>query len=257
MKIKIIPALYDNYIFLLYDLTQKVAAVVDPAESSPVFQSLRELDLKLTAIFNTHHHGDHIGGNLKLKEAFPELRIYAGGHDRGRIPGQEIFLEQGERIFFTDREAQVYYVPGHTQGHIAYYFPPHSEGGAGELFCGDTMFAGGCGKLLEGTPQEMVNSLEQLRQLPGNTNIWCAHEYTLKNLEFALTLEPNNDVLKKRFSQAQRTRLDGQPTIPSLLKLEKQTNPFLRWDQPTIQKITNLKEPAKVFAKIRQMKDLF
>ena len=257
MNIERIPVLNDNYLFLLWDEAQRVAAVVDPAEAEPILGKLQELDLELVAIFNTHHHGDHVGGNKSLVREFPRLCVYGGEQDRGRIPGQQIFLQEGDLVSFAGREATVYFIPGHTRGHIAYYFPSQSSAEAGELFCGDTIFAGGCGRLFEGTPAQMVESIGKLRQLPDDTRVWCAHEYTLSNLKFAITIEPDNLQLQTRFEQVKRDRAKDIPTVPSLLGLEKQTNPFLRWDSPVIQSVAGLSDPARVFGKIRGMKDLF
>ena len=257
MNVDSIPALNDNYVFLLWDKTQRIAAVVDPAEAEPVVRKLQELNVELVAIFNTHHHGDHVGGNKALLREFPQLCIYGSKQDQGRIPGQQVFLQEGDQVSFADREAKVYFIPGHTYGHIAYYFPPASPEEAGELFCGDTIFAGGCGRLFEGTPAQMVESIGKLRQLPDNTRVWCAHEYTLSNLKFAITVEPENLQLQTRFEQVKRDRAQNIPTVPSLLGLEKQTNPFLRWDSPQIKASAGTSEPARVFGKIRGMKDLF
>ncbi len=272
MEIIRLPVLTDNYIFLLIDRPQKIAAVVDPALAAPVLEQLKLLDVNLVAIFNTHHHKDHIGGNRELKEHFPELIIYGGAEDRGRIPGQDVFLGDGDRVQFGDRTAQVYFVPGHTRAHIAYYFPPVDSGtsktisgvdtdldaeGVGELFCGDTIFAGGCGRLSEGTPAQMFDSLARLRQLPDRTRIWCAHEYTLHNLQFALTVDQNNPQLQARFQEVQQRRSQHQPTIPTWLDLEKQTNPFLRWDNPTLRTTLGQKDAVQTFTKLRSMKDCF
>ena len=257
MEIKRIPVLSDNYIFLLYDLEQKIAAVVDPAEAEPVLKVLQELDLNLIAIFNTHHHGDHVGGNQKLIKAFPDVRVYGGVEDRGRIPGQQVFLAEGDIVNFAERQAEVFFIPGHTKAHIAYYFPPLEASGTGELFCGDTIFAGGCGRLFEGTPAQMVESIGKLRQLPDTTRIWCAHEYTLGNLKFAVTVDPENTVLQQRLTQVKIARSQDEPTVPTYLGVERQTNPFLRWDEPGLQKTANSTDSVKVFAKIRGMKDQF
>ncbi len=257
MQIKRIPVLSDNYIFLLYDQEQKIAAVVDPAEAQPVLDLLKELDLELVAIFNTHHHSDHVGGNQKLIQAFPNLCVYGGKEDKGRIPGQQVFLVEGDQVSFAGRSAEVFFIPGHTKAHIAYYFPPTETTGTGELFCGDTIFAGGCGRLFEGTPTQMVDSIGKLRQLPDNTRIWCAHEYTLGNLKFAVTVDPDNEILQQRFHQVQKARSQDEATVPSLLGLERQTNPFLRWDQPALQQTANSTDSVRVFAKIRGMKDQF
>lgn len=257
MQIERISALSDNYIFLLYDLDQRIAAVVDPAEAEPVLQFLQKLKIELVAIFNTHHHFDHVGGNRELIKHFPNLCVYGGKKDQGRIPGQQVFLEAGDTIEFAGRLAQIFFVPGHTRAHIAYYFPPVNQGDTGELFCGDTLFAGGCGRLFEGTPEQMVTSLSQLRQLPDNTRIWCAHEYTLKNLQFALTVDADNTDLQNRFTEVKEARSRQEATVPSNLRIEKLTNPFLRWDHSTLQTATGMKQPARVFGKLRGMKDQF
>ncbi|NJO95732.1 MAG: hydroxyacylglutathione hydrolase [Hyellaceae cyanobacterium CSU_1_1] len=257
MEIKRIPVLSDNYIFVLWDPQQKIAAVVDPAVAKPVIEYLQSIDAQLVAIFNTHHHGDHVGGNKQLVKQFPDLCVYGGVEDRGRIPQQQVYLEEGDIVKFADRIAQVFFVPGHTRAHIAYYFPPIGADETGELFCGDTIFAGGCGRLFEGTPAQMLNSLAKLRQLPDQTRVWCAHEYTLSNLKFALTVDPDNRDLETRYQKVQQARSQGLATIPSLLGEEKQTNPFLRWDTPAIQATAKINEPVRVFGRIRGMKDQF
>lgn len=251
-----IPVLSDNYVFMLHDPHEAVAAVVDPAEATPVLSWLSQHQASLTAIFNTHHHGDHVGGNRQLLKRFPHAVVYASQEDKGRIPGQHIFLEDGDRVEFGHRAAHVYFVPGHTRGHIAYYFLPVDDE-PGDLFCGDTLFAGGCGRLFEGTPGQMVTSLAKLRALPDSTRIWCAHEYTLNNLKFALTVDGDNDKLQHRFQSVKRDRQAQIPTIPTVMGIEKQTNPFLRWDQPAIQSSTGYREPVRTFGKLRGMKDLF
>jgi hydroxyacylglutathione hydrolase len=257
MDIYRLPALSDNYIFLLHNPTLGTAAVVDPAEAKPVLRKLKELDAQLIAIFNTHHHSDHVGGNRKLLAQFPEAVVYASEADRGRIPGQQIYLNAGDRVEFADRKAEIYFIPGHTSGHIAYYFPPSFPSEIGELFCGDTLFAGGCGRLFEGTPGQMVDSLGQLRNLPDATRIWCAHEYTLNNLRFALTVDEHNQTLAERFLTVKAARQQNKATVPALLGLEKQTNPFLRWDVPALQLTTQSQDPVQCFATLRRMKDQF
>ncbi|WAL62790.1 hydroxyacylglutathione hydrolase [Thermocoleostomius sinensis] len=257
MQIYRLPALSDNYIFLLHDADRQIAAVVDPAEASSVLQQLQQLGASLVAIFNTHHHGDHVGGNTQLLKAFPQATVYGGIEDRGRIPGQHVFLREGDRVMFADRSAEVLFVPGHTQAHIAYYFAPVQSDEPGDLFCGDTLFAGGCGRLFEGTPTQMVQSLSKLRSLPDQTRVWCAHEYTLKNLQFALTVDRQNSDLQSRFETVKAMRRRGEATIPSLLADEKRTNPFLRWDQPVLQAAVNSDDPVRTFARLRGMKDQF
>ncbi len=257
MQIHRLPVLSDNYVFLLHDSETNTAAVVDPAVAGPVLEKLEALGAKLTAIFNTHHHSDHVGGNRKLLKAFPAAVVYGGAEDQGRIPGQQHYLNEGDRVEFGDRQAQIFFIPGHTRGHIAYYFAPASDGEPGELFCGDTIFAGGCGRLFEGTPAQMVESIGKLRQLPDNTRVWCAHEYTLSNLKFAVTVEPANQDLRTRFTQVQAARQRDEATVPSLLGLEKQTNPFLRWDQPTVMAAMEQGDAVRSFGKLRGKKDLF
>ncbi len=255
MQIHRINAWSDNYIFLLQKGTS--AAVVDPTEAAPVLHKLAEVGAELIAIFNTHHHGDHVGGNRQLLAQYPDATVYASEADRGRIPGQQVFLNDGDTVTFCDRTAQIFFVPGHTRGHIAYYFAPVDNNQPGELFCGDTLFAGGCGRLFEGTPAQMVASLAKLRQLPDNTRVWCAHEYTLNNLKFAVTVDGQNPDLQSRYQQVQAARQRQEATVPSLLGIEKKTNPFLRWDQPALQATAKMQEPTRVFGRIRGMKDMF
>jgi hydroxyacylglutathione hydrolase len=259
MQIHRLPALQDNYIFLLHDADRHIAAVVDPAEPYPVLRQIKVLEADLVAIFNTHHHGDHVGANADLLQRFPAAVVYAGIHDRGRIPGQTRFLQAGDRVTFGEHQAEVLFVPGHTRGHIAYYFPPGPADPAagGDLFCGDTLFAGSCGRLFEGTPAQMVASLDQFRHLPDQTRVWCAHEYTLNNLKFALTVDPENRDLQLRFQQVQAARRRGEATIPTTIGLERRTNPFLRWDQPVIQRAMQQSDPVLTFAALRRRKDVF
>ncbi len=257
MDIYRLNAFHDNYIFVLHDRDRGTAAVVDPGDATPVLQQLQALDASLSVIFNTHHHSDHVGGNRTLLAQFPEADVYGSAKDQGRIPGQTVFLKAGDWVSFGDRQAEVLFVPGHTRAHIAYYFPPTDTDPWGELFCGDTLFAGGCGRLFEGTPQQMVTSLEQLRQLPDQTRVWCAHEYTLNNLKFAMTVDGANPALEQRLQAVQAARAQQHPTVPSDLGLEKQTNPFLRWDQPALQQAVKGQTPVQTFARLRGKKDMF
>jgi hydroxyacylglutathione hydrolase len=257
MNIERLAVLKDNYIFLLHDPNQQTAAVVDPAVAEPVLKRLQELGAELTAIFNTHHHSDHVGGNLALLKRFPKAVVYASEADRGRIPGQQAALNEGDRVTFANRAAEVLFIPGHTLGHIAYYFAPLTPNDPGELFCGDTLFAGGCGRLFEGTAEQMVRSLSKIRDLPEKTRIWCAHEYTYKNLQFALSVEPQNRALQQRFEDVKAMRQNLEPTIPTGLALEKQTNPFLRWDEPALMSATQVQTAVDNFARLRGMKDRF
>ncbi len=247
-----LPALKDNYIFVLHERWENVCAVVDPAVAQPVIDWVGQLHAPLVAILNTHHHHDHTGGNAELCGYFPEVVVYAGAGDRHRIPHQQVFLQEGDAVQLGRLQLQVLFVPGHTLGHIAYYSPE-----TGDLFCGDTLFAGGCGRLFEGTPQQMLHSLDKLRQLPDTTRVWCAHEYTLRNLSFALTVEPDNTELQVRWQKVQQMRSQGQATIPTDIGTEKATNPFLRWDQPSLQRAMGYAEPVAVFRKLRGLRDLY
>ncbi|NJM47800.1 MAG: hydroxyacylglutathione hydrolase [Alkalinema sp. RU_4_3] len=253
MEIYRLPALFDNYIFLLHDPEENSAAVIDPGEAYPVLAELKRLNVRLVAIFNTHYDRDHTAGNRELMEAFPDLVVYGGERSRGRIPGQQVFLTEGDRVSFGGRSAQVLDLPGHTKDHIAYYFEP--ENGVGELFCGDVLFAGGCGRVKEGTPEQSVVALDRLRQLPDATRVWCAHEYTEANLRFAITVDPGNVELKARYAEVQRQ--PQKPTIPTMLDLEKRTNPFLRWDSPVIQAFTGKRDRTEVFYALRCRKEAF
>lgn len=258
MRIDCLPALQDNYIFLLVDPEQHEAAVVDPAEAEPVLAALDAEGLTLTAILNTHHHGDHVGGNRQLLQHFPTVTVYASAVDRDRIPGQTVLLQAGDRIQVCGQTAEVFLVPGHTRGHVAYYFEQVAGAEArGALFCGDTLFAGGCGRLFEGTPAQMLDSLQQLRSLPDNTAVYCAHEYTLNNLRFALTVDPDNLELRERYQAVAIARQQGLATIPSRIDLEKATNPFLRWDQPAVQAAVQSVNSVQTFARLRGLKDQF
>jgi hydroxyacylglutathione hydrolase len=265
MQIHQLPALRDNYIFLLHDRATGTAAVVDPGESAPVLAALRRLDAKLVTIFNTHCHGDHVGGNSGLIAAFPDVVVYGsavdgpgptGGH-RGRIPGQQVFLGEGDRVEFAGRSAAVLAVPGHLDGHIAYYFAPDGPDTGGELFSGDVIFGAGCGRLFDGPAALAMQSIARLRNLPDDTRIWCAHEYTLTNLKFAIAIDPTNVELQQYAVEAQAMRDRGEPTVPTTIGREKRINPFLRWDAAAIRQVIDGSTPAAMFAELRRRKEAF
>jgi len=216
-----LPALSDNYIWLLADNAAGTALVVDPGEARPVLAALAADDLTLTAILLTHHHSDHIGGAQELSEHFPDAEIYAP-HD-SRISHAARRVGDGDTITIASPAAQfrVMEVHGHTRSHIAYY-------GEGLLFCGDTLFSLGCGRLFEGKPAEMLDSLDRLAALPGDTQVCCGHEYTLANAAFAQTLEPDNHALAARIEAARTLRARNAPTLPAMLGDERAANPFLR-----------------------------
>ena len=256
LSVLAVPAFQDNYLWLIHD--GKHAAAVDPGDAAPILEALEHLGLSLTAILLTHHHADHVGGVPELLRRFPGLPVF--GPAREDIAGVTQALREGERIDVPGLglRLDVLDVPGHTRGHIAYVASSHDW-----LFCGDTLFAGGCGRLFEGTPAQMTASLEKLVALPDATQVYCAHEYTLSNLRFALAVEPGNAALQARFADEQAKRDRGLPTVPSSIGLEKATNPFLRYRMPDIagnvhlHKNVGAAEPVAVFAALREWKNSF
>ena len=253
MDIVILPALTDNYIHLIRDPASGAVAVVDPAEAGPVIAALDARGWRLDAILVTHHHADHIGGTLELKARYgcPLVGAHA---DRARIPGIDVAVEHGYQYKLGNETISVIATPGHTSGHVSYYFTEMMA-----LFCGDTLFSLGCGRLFEGSAAEMWASLGLLRALPGETQVYCAHEYTLANAGFAQTIEPGNPALAARIEEAQRQREQGRPTIPTSLATECATNPFLRADEPALAAALGMAgAPAvEIFAEIRRRKDRF
>ncbi|MSP82080.1 MAG: hydroxyacylglutathione hydrolase [Alphaproteobacteria bacterium] len=248
-----LPVLKDNYVYLVREPATGAVGVVDPAVVEPVIGALRERDWQLTHILNTHHHGDHVGGNLELKR-LTGCTIVGPRHDRERIPGIDVEVGDGDTYRFGGAEARVFFVPGHTRGHIAYWF---AESDA--LFCGDTLFALGCGRLFEGTPQQMWSSLSRIRALPEATRVYCAHEYTQANARFALTIEPGNRALAERSKAVDAARAEGRPTVPSTIGEECLSNPFLRPESPEIRRRLGLDhaDDTAVFAEVRRRKDNF
>jgi hydroxyacylglutathione hydrolase len=222
-----IPVLRDNYVFVLHG-GGSGAVVVDPAVAEPVIAWLEQRGLELVAILHTHHHSDHIGGAPELLRRWPEAEVIASAADRARIPLQTRGVADGERLQLLGRELRVLAVPGHTHHHIAFHLPPPAQGGWGELFCGDTLFAGGCGRLFEGTAEQMHRSLGRLAALPESTRVWCAHEYTATNLAWAHAEAPSDGPIRARLAAVQQQRAAGVATVPSCIGLEKATNLFVR-----------------------------
>ncbi len=248
-----IPAFNDNYLWLLVHGSQ--AAVVDPGDAEPVLRRLEQQHLKLQAILVTHHHGDHVGGVAALAR-ITGARVYG---PRGEtIPACHVALGSGDRIDVLGVAFDIIDVPGHTLGHIAYHAPALRT-----LFCGDTLFGAGCGRLFEGSAAQMTDSLARLAALPADTRVYCAHEYTLSNLRFALVVEPGNDALRQRQQACMTLRERGVPTVPSTIAEELATNPFLRCDVPAVRRAAEaragrpLPTNEAVFAAVRQWKDAF
>ena len=247
------PCLSDNYGYLIHDPEAGVTAAIDTPEAAAINAALKEKGWSLTHILNTHHHFDHAGGNLELKEAWG-CTIVGCRDDAERIPGIDVQVGDGDSYSFGHHQARVFDVSGHTIGHIAYYFADTAN-----LFCGDALFALGCGRLFEGSPAQMWGSLQKLIALPDNTRVYCAHEYTQANAAFALSVEPQNEALRQRAREIDALRAGSKPTVPSTLGLEKETNPFLRPMSRDIQANLGMigAEPVEVFAETRRRKDSF
>lgn len=253
LEIVQLPVLTDNYIYLVHDTVSGETAVVDPALAEPVLDALAERGWTLNYILNTHHHPDHIGGNLALKQS-TGCKVIGAEADRARIPGIDIGIDHGDSIRLGSETFDIIATPGHTHGHIVYYCAESQA-----LFCGDTLFSMGCGRLFEGTAEQLWNSLQSIKALPESTRIYCAHEYTKANGNFALTIEPDNPALQRRLSEVTNLVAKKQPTIPTTLAQELATNPFLREQCERVQQAVNMldQSPIAVFAKIRQLKDNF
>ena len=246
-----IPVLTDNYIYLLHDSDSGETAVVDPAVAEPVLAVLKQKGWQLTYILNTHHHSDHVGGNVELKRQ-TGCQIIASEFDKHRIPSVDRGVKEHDVINLGTHSAQVIATAGHTNGHIVYYFAEDNA-----LFCGDTLFVMGCGRLFEGSAAELWQSLQKLKALPPKTRVYCAHEYTQANGRFALTVEPDNIALQEKMIHINKLRANGLPTVPSTIGEELATNPFLRDLSSTLQAKFKGIAPVELFAKLRRLKDSF
>jgi hydroxyacylglutathione hydrolase len=253
LEVHMFPCLSDNYGFLIHDAETDVTAVIDTPEVDRINAALSEKGWRLTHILNTHHHFDHAGGNEALKSQWG-CTVVGAANDASRIPGIDVKVADGDSYDFGTATAKVLEVPGHTSGHIAYYFADD-----GVAFVGDTLFALGCGRLFEGTAQQMWTSLQKLMALPDDTTVYCAHEYTQANAAFALSVEPGNQELIARSAEIDRLRSEGIPTVPTTIGLEKATNPFLRPDSENLRATVEMTkaELVDVFAETRRRKDHF
>ena len=239
MEVKIIPCLNDNYSYLIFDKSNKNACVIDPSESKPVIKAIEENKVKLKYILNTHHHYGHVGGNKELKEKY-DSKIVGFKDDKDRIPEIDILVEDNQIWKEENFEAKIYHIPGHTTGHIAFHFFKEKK-----IFTGDTLFSLGCGRIFEGTYEQMFNSLNKIKILPKDTEIYCGHEYTLKNGDFCLANDANNMKLKKKIEVIKKKLENNLPSIPTILGDEIECNIFL--------KAKNLDS----FSKLRDLKDNF
>lgn len=249
--IEIVPCLRDNYAYLVRDHESDLCAVVDPSEPGPVIERLKIKGWHLTHILNTHHHFDHTGGNVALKEMFA-AEVVGPGKDHDRIPAIDTGVDETSNWRFGAVQVRILEIPAHTRAHIAFVLD-------GAAFTGDTLFAMGCGRLFEGTPELMCASLAKLVRLPDSTRIYCGHEYTLNNGRFAQTIEPGNQDLARRQREVEAARAKSLPTIPSTIEMEKRTNPFLRTSSSEIRKTLGLESASdtEVFAELRRRKDTF
>jgi hydroxyacylglutathione hydrolase len=249
LEVTIIPALKDNYMYLLHDTETNTYGIVDPSDAQTALKFIDKLDY----ILNTHHHWDHTDGNLEIKQQ-TGAKVIGSAADKARIPGIDLCVT--DSFVFGNIKVEVITIPGHTSGHIAFYFKEDKI-----LFTGDTLFCVGCGRVFEGTYEQMYNSLQKLAKIPGETLVYCGHEYTKKNMEFALKIEPNNQELQALYVKSK----DTECTMPSTIKQERLTNPFLRTHSAEIRKSLSIKRDIRedaesdfnIFIKLRQLKDQF
>ena len=253
MQITPIPCLKDNYAYIINDNNSKTIGVVDPSEAGPVISFLKKNNLKLNYILNTHHHFDHIGGNAELKKLY-KAKVDGFYGDKHRIPGIDITLKDNEKWNFGNSIVKILHIPGHTLGHICFFFEKEKL-----AFTGDTLFSLGCGRIFEGNHKQKLISLNKIKSLPKDTKIYCGHEYTYKNAEFCMKHDDKNLDLIKQFEKIKKLRLDNLPTVPTVLEDELKSNIFLRCDKNEVKIKLNMKneEDFKVFTKVRDLKDAF
>ena len=253
MQIIPIPCLADNYAYIINDDKSQIVGVIDPSEAPPVIAFLKKKNLKLNYILNTHHHFDHIGGNVELKKKY-NAQVVGFDGDKHRIPGIDITLKDNEKWNFGNSLVKILHIPGHTLGHICFFFENEKI-----AFTGDTLFSLGCGRIFEGDHKQMLTSLNKIKELPQDTKIYCGHEYTYKNAEFCMKYDKDNINLKKKFEIIKKLRSKNLPTVPTSLKDELNSNIFLRCDQNELKIKLNMKnqEDFKVFEKVRDLKDVY
>jgi len=253
MQIISVQCLSDNYAYIIIDNNSKTVGVVDPSEAFPIISFLNKKNLKLNYILNTHHHFDHVGGNMELKKKY-NAKVVGFEGDKHRIPGIDISLKNNEKWIFGGSKVNILHIPGHTLGHICFFFEKEKI-----AFTGDTLFSLGCGKIFEGDHKQMLNSLNRIKKLPKNTKIYCGHEYTYKNAEFCIKHDNNNASLMKKFEIVKKLRMKNLPTVPTVLEDELNSNIFLRCDQNDLKIKLNMEnqEDFKVFKKVRDLKDSF
>ena len=252
MIVEIIPCLNDNYSYIIHEKETNTVSIVDPSEFEACDKSINKYK-KLDFILNTHHHIDHVGANIELKKKY-KSKILGSDSDKDRIPGIDIFLKDNQKQKIGNLEFKVIFTPGHTKGHIVYFFNKEKI-----AFTGDTLFSLGCGRVFEGTYEEMYNSLNKIKSLPLDTKIYCGHEYTKSNLNFCSAYDSRNYLLKKKEIDIQKKLNSNQPTIPSTLEQEIKTNIFLRCNDPDVKQALGLKDSSEieVFSKLRDLKDSF
>ena len=252
-KVDIIPCLSDNYSYLIYDTKKNIVGIIDPSEAAAVDKIITKKYNKLDFIFNTHHHFDHVGGNKELKQKY-NSKIIGSEIDKERIPEIDILLNDKDIFLFGNTYFEIILVPGHTKGHIAFYSKKEKV-----LFTGDTLFSLGCGRVFEGTYQQMLESLNKIKNLPKQTSIYCGHEYTKKNLDFCLKFELDNPFLKDKKKSVNSKIEKKEPTIPVTIEEELNTNIFLRCDVPSVKKSLGMETSSEleIFKKLRDLKDSF
>ena len=253
MNIEIIPCLNDNYSYLIHEKNSNTVAIIDPSEFNTCDKIIEKNFKKLDFILNTHHHHDHVGGNQDLKKKYNST-IIGFENDKNRIPGIDKILKDNQDFNVGKLNFTIIFIPGHTKGHVAFYLKDEKT-----VFTGDTLFSLGCGRIFEGTYKQMFESLNKLKNLPGDTKVYCGHEYTYKNLQFCLTLNPNNNFLKEKKKVIESNLKNKKPNIPSTISDEIKTNIFFRCNDPEVKKAVNLENSTdlEIFMKLRDLKDNF